>query len=375
MAGFLAPLAWAASADAQLRFDDDFSDGLSRWELSGAQAISIQESGDPAHGRVLVLEPDGWDVYALMRGSDDWGAVRVEGDVLFPRDEHNYLGVIYNFTRSGARTDFGSIYIKGNGSYLRMNPHRDGNVGRTLYEELRTPLTGSAAIEIGRWQRFAMEVMGNVAHFYVGDSDVPQVTFDLYEGASGLLGFHPRSVGGPVWVDNITVRSIRALAFSGTRIPQGVTYDPGSLLTAWEAVGPLTEHDDALARGEPGTEGRWRPFPVDARGAVVTGRLVDYSGDRTVGYLRAVLRSDMEREVVFGFSTADNLALWLNERFQGYVPTTGGYAWHDFWENPEHEGAYMRFTLRPGENRLVIRVQGGQYASGGFFARVGEAPS
>ncbi len=357
-----------ASAAAQLRFTDDFSGDLSGWEIRGAHTIQIHDSDDPDHGRVLALDPDGWDVWALIRGSDEWGPVRIEGDVLFPTDEHNYLGVLYNFTRTSGRTDFGNIYIKGNGSYLRMNPHRDGNVSRILYEELRTALTGEAAIRIGEWRRFAVEVVGHVAHFYVGAMEVPQVTFDLFEGSSGLVGFQPRSVGGPVWIDNVRVISIDGFSQDGVVIPEGVSYEPEGLLTEWEVIGPLTHHEDAVARGEPGTEGRWRPFEVDARGAVVTGKVVEYAGSRTVAYFRTTLVSDRERDVIVGFSSADNLALWFNGRFRGFATNTGGYAWYDFWNNPDREQLRGRFTLQPGENHLVVRVQGGQYATGGFFA-------
>jgi len=48
-----------------------------------------------------------------------WGSYRVEGDVLFPDDRHNYLGIVYNYRESGGRADFGSLYLKGNGSYIR----------------------------------------------------------------------------------------------------------------------------------------------------------------------------------------------------------------------------------------------------------------
>jgi hypothetical protein len=50
--------------------------------------------------------------------------------VLFPSAEDNYLGFIYNFQRTGDRTDFGVVYIKGNESYAQANPHYDFNVSR-----------------------------------------------------------------------------------------------------------------------------------------------------------------------------------------------------------------------------------------------------
>ena len=358
---------------AQLRFTEDFEQDLARWEIVGPQAIEIRNSGDPVHGRVLVLENDGWDVYALIRDSDTWGGVRIEGDVLFPDDQHNYLGVLYNYRRSATRTDFGNIYIKGNGSYLRVNPHRDGNVSRILYEEFRTPLTGSAAITIGEWQHFKAEIIGRVFHFYVGDMSTPQVTFPLYEGSSGLVGFQPRSVGAPVWIDNITVASIDRMSYGGPDLPRGINYTPDSLLTNWEVVGPLPRHNDAIARGEPGTSGMWRPFDVDARGAMITGSVTEYAGERTVAYFRTTIQVPSDTVMYFHFSSAGNLVVWVNDRFRGFLPGTED-AWYDFWYNPEHEGLRLSIRLHAGENHVVVRVQGGQYATGGFFARLEEIP-
>ena len=81
--------------------------------------------------------------------SADWDGVRLEGEVLFPDDDHNYLGFIYGYQRTGDRIDFGSLYIKGNGSYVQGNTHRDTNVGRTYLPEARTDLVGPHAITIG----------------------------------------------------------------------------------------------------------------------------------------------------------------------------------------------------------------------------------
>jgi hypothetical protein len=352
---------------AQRLFTEGFDGDLSRWELVGARAINVRDSGDPGHGRVLVLEPHG-DVYALINDSDGWGGVRVEGEVLFPDDGDNYLGVIYNYTRRGDRVDFGNIYIKGNGSYLRVNPHRDGDVGRTLYEEYRTSLTGAAAINIGEWQRFRLEVIGNEAHFYVGDTTVPQLTFTSLELTAGLVGFQPRCCGFPVWIDNINVSSIERFGYSGPSIPN-IVYEPESLLTNWEVIGPLTRYEDDIARQAVEASPAWRPGPVDERGAVITGAVTDWAGDRTVAYFRTALHAEKDVTATLHLSTVDDLAVWVNGRFWWFVPRQG-LAWFDFWRNPEHRGRNIPLPLERGENQIVIRVRGGQYATGGFFARL-----
>ena len=348
-------------------FEDAFETGLSKWEAYGIGTAVVRASGDPAHGNVLVLVPNG-DAYALVKDSNRFGPVRIEGDVLFPDNVDNYLGVVYNFGRRGRRTDFGAIYIKGNDSYLQVNPHRDLGVSRTIYPEFRAALIGPAAIRIGQWQRFAVEVVEYAAHFYVGGSSIPQLTFSGFERRSGAIGLQPRSVGGDVWVDNIRITSIERLPYTGPPIPS-LWPDRSGLLTEWTVAGPFTETDDTLAQSPERYAGKWRPFETDDRGAVVSSRVVDYHGRNTVAYFGTGIRSETARRAELRLSTVDDLAIWLNGRFHSFVPR-GDAAWFDFLRNPERKPLSIPLELTPGTNELVMRVRGGVYASGGFFASV-----
>ena len=354
------------AAAARVRFSDDFEKGLARWDLYGDAGAFVQDSGDPAHRKVLVLRPNG-DVLALIQGSERWGPVAIEGDVLFPDAENSYLGVAYNFRRTGERMDFGLIYIKGNGSYLVPNPHRDFNVGRLLYEEYRTILDGDAAIRIGEWQRFKLEVVKNTVHFYVGSSNVPQLTFPLFEFDSGAVGLQPRSVGGDVWVDNVKVTSIEKLSYAGPPRPFQFQYDPEALLTEWFVAGPMPRTDDAIARNPEAHPDAWRPFDTDTRGAVITARVVDYHGPDAVAYFRTQVGTDESGSAMLNISTVDDLALWVNGRFHWFIPRSD-HAWYDFWRNPEHDGQHIPVQLVTGRNEIILRVRGGAYASGGFYA-------
>lgn len=269
-------------------FAEDYERDLDRWTIIGRNAVAIGPSGDSRHGAVLRLTPNG-DVAAIIRGSEAWGPVRVEGDMLFPSPIDNYLGFVYNFTVRGGRRDFGLIYVKGNESYLQVNPHRDFNVSRLIYPEFHVPLAGKSAVVTGQWQRFAFEVTGAAAHVYVGDTSAPQVTFSYLELEGGAIGFQPRSVGGPVWVDNVIVRAIPRLSYSGPAIPDPA-YDSGSLVTEWEVAGPFEQTQDRVAIDP--MRATWTRFPADARGGVVTGRVVDYHGPRTVAYFRTTVLSN-----------------------------------------------------------------------------------
>lgn len=350
---------------AQVLFSDGFEHGLSGWETYGTLAPLLVDSGDDAHGQVLVLRPNG-DTHVLIRGSESWRGVRLEGSVLFPENVNNYLGIVYNLVRRGDRMDFGDIYIKGNGSYLQVNPHRDYNVGRTLYPERSVQLEGEDAIRIAEWQRFRVEVVGAECHFYVGDMRVPKLTFSDLELSSGAFGLQPRSVGGEVWVDDVVATSIPSFSYDGPPVP-AIAYDPSPLLRSWDVLGPLDRDRDEAAR-DPAAVIGWRPFATDARGAVVTGRVVDFHGPGNVAYFRTTLRSERAGPAVLHFSTIDDLAVWVNGRFHWFLDRDRR-AWPDFLSNPDHEGQRIPIDLKAGDNDLVIRVHGGVYATGGFFVR------
>jgi len=359
---------------AQVRFTDDFEIGdLSGWALFNPQAIQVIDSNHADHGKVLQLQADD-AVVALINDSEQWGAVRVEGDLLFPDDGDNYLAFVYHFLQGERRTDFGAIYLKGNGSYIRANPWRDMNVSRLLYEEYLTPLQGEAAIQIGRWHRFRMEVMGTVCHIYIDDMVTPKVTYALYERTSGQVGFNSRVAGSPAWIDNVRVTSIEQLQYDGPGIPD-ISYRPDLLITDWEVIGPVAGATAAIERSGSGPQYTWRPFETDLRGAVISGRVTEFRGGRPVAYFRTTMAADEPRQAVLHFSSVDELAVWVNGRFQGYVYRQGYVddgdwnAWYDFWENPDHEGRRVTVDLEAGMNHIVIRTYNGQFASGGFFAR------
>ena len=351
---------------ADVLLAEDFEDGLDHWEVIGKGTATLTPSGDPRRGAVLALVPNG-DAAALIRGSDRWGRVRMEGEMSFRTDDESYLGFVYAFTTRGTRRDFGLIYLKGDDNYLQVNPHRDFNVSRLLYPEGRVSLQGASAVRIGAWQRFALEVDGATAHLYVGDTDRPQLTFDGFEGTRGLLGLQPRSVGGPVWIDHVTVRGIDRLSYSGPPIPAAPRPEADSV-TDWQVAGPFERTRDQFATS-PASPNGWRPFATDARGAIVTGRLVDYHGPDSVAYFRTTVDAPATEHAELQLGTIDDVAIWLNGAFQGFVSRQEA-AWFDAGRNPVHPARRVPLSLQPGRNDVVIRVRGGVYASGGFFARL-----
>jgi len=366
---------------AQVLFEDNFEGNLSGWELNNAASIEIIDSQDPEQGYVLALTPNG-NVSALIKNSHQWGSFRVEGKMLFPKNEHNYLGFIYNYQKSSKREDFGLLYVKGNGSYIRANPWRDGNVSRLLYEEYKTNLLEDQAIKIGKWHSFKLEVIDETCHLYINNMERPKITFGLFELEAGQIGFQPRVSGGGVWIDDIKATSIKQFNYKGENIPN-IRYEPDSLITKWEVFGPLPKPILAIEKAVNGNDVlmdvngenfSWESFDTDKRGAVITGRITEYQGENTVAYFRTIINAEKDKTVTLHFTTTDELTLYLNGKDSGRVYRDGYVskgndwnAWYDFWKNPQHIGRKRRISLKEGKNQLVIRVRNGQFASGGFF--------
>lgn len=375
----LATVTWlfAAGAAAQtaaqpthsVLFAEDFERGLDGWAFPFGQGHEVlAEPG--TDNAVLALRTVHAPVYALIRGSEEWGDVRIEGRVLFPDDDHNYLGFIYRYRDDGRRIDFGSVYIKGNGSYVQANEHHDTNVGRTVYPELRANLDGPRAIEIGVWQRFALEVVGPAAHLYVGDLTAPVLTLPAAGAGTGAFGFKPRNPGAGVWIDDISVRGIEGFSYDGVPVPDP-RYRRADLATDWRVLGPLPAHSMEVETGaEPRPEpNRWTPFPADHRGAVLTGRSTEFRRDLRVAYFRTSVNRARAGEAQLCIATADDLAIWVNGSFIGFAGRQE-VAWWDAGVNADHPPLRADVVLREGPNEILVRVTGGTYATGGYYLGV-----
>jgi len=86
----------------------------------------------------------------------------------------------------------------------------------------------------------------------------------------------------------------------------------------------------------------------------------------------------MLNERVSKHYTVDELELWVNGRFEGFVLRNGcrhddWNAWFDFWKNPRHEGRPVVVCLKQGVNTIIVRAYNGQFASGGFYLKLGSA--
>lgn len=375
-----APSAFAES----LPFSEDFEGDLARWRVLGEGRARLVDAEDPDRGRVLELDADGL-VVARIAGSEDWvGPVRVHVAARFPSAADAYLGFVWAFDEVGPRVDFGNVYVKSPQGYARVNPFRDGNASRLLYEEYRTPLDGPASAPAGVWLEWIAEISGPSLHLYppgtTPGEDPPALAFSDLERSEGSIGFHPRIVGAPVRIDDVRVVEIDRLSWSGPDLPVEATPD-ADVLSEWEVAGPFPAPVPRAESGGRGAAARdavdvtWRPFAVDRRGAVLTGRVIEFLGGRPVAYFRTVVRDTDGGPAVLHVSSTDELALWVGGRFHGFVYRDGYVsgendwnAWWDFRSNPDHAGRTIPIDLASGETEIVVRSRAGAFASGGFFA-------
>lgn len=348
---------------------EDFESGLSNWLVKSDQHVQIvKETGKNNH--VLQLTPmnkRGVKTDTLYKPSKHWKNFSMTGRFLFPDEGDGYLGFIYHHRQGKARTDYGVLYIKSNGSYVRASPHYDGNPSWRLHEEFRKDLLGPQKIVVGKWHQFKFIVVDGTASLFVDNMDEAVIDFNLFNNEFGAFGFEARpGRGEKVWVDDLHIQA------ANTSVP-AVNLEPfthQSNLT-WQVQGPFSESLNDGQTAPKLKEEDWRAIEPDERGLINTGRLTQSdSGKRTILYLRSqfqLLSKDKPKPSWIALSSANNLDVWFRGFFRG---TVGGerFVWSDFLTNSIYPGARLSLLPREGQNEIIIKVYGDKFAAGGFFA-------
>jgi hypothetical protein len=347
-------------------FFDDFESGMSMWApLSIEHAGIVDES--PGGNQVLQLTPrPGEFSHVILNAGTPASHVRMEGRFLFPTDGDGYLGFIYNHQKGTERTDSGVIYVKSNGSYVRVSPHYDGNPSWRLYEEMKIPLEGNRKIQPGTWYDFRLDVHGRTALLFIGDLTNPVVSFDEAPNSSGSLGLEARpGRGDPVWVDDIRITALEATANPETKLL------PTSRLNGWQSQAAIEDPQDAALKPPELDPSKWLDLSPDTRGAIITGQLTQYvSGERSVVYLRAGFEADAGQKVAsLAISAANRVDVWMNGYYRGSVAPER-YIWADHIDSPAHFGARLPLLPSEGRNEMTFRVYGRNFAGGGFYADI-----
>jgi hypothetical protein len=405
MAAMIIMITCAALASGKgnnISFKDSFENGLTKWDVSNPFKCIIIESGDVEHGNVLALYAGGAGVYALIKGSDRWTNIGIEGDMYFPSYYPHQMGLVYNFNIKETRAHFGCVYVYGPlgenvesflshrlayalqppdkfiGNVIAAQPHRDGMTLWIMDPEYWVVLEADkdACIKPREWHHFKAEIAGPVCHFYVDDMKIPKITYSHFEYSSGRVGFKPIYTGGECWIDNITVNSLKELSYKGPILPAGIHYKPEKLLTRWDAIGPFyrrskeLEDDGYLPEKTYFNEHdklNWRPFEADARGCVISAKIFGKFDLKFYSYYHTEIFSPSQKEVTLEFSSTNKMVVWVNDRRVGAV-NGRQVIWYDFRENPRHKGARIKATLKPGKNHLLVAFEGAIFGGDGFFA-------
>jgi hypothetical protein len=361
--------AGAQTPQSRLLVDEGFESDLSAWSLVNAERIEIIPDPAAPDNHVIQLTPEKSEyTHAIYEASKGWSHLRIEGRFLFPAEGDGYLGLIYNYQERDGRKDFGCIYVKSNGNYIRVSPHHDGNPSWRLYEELKVELTGARRIEVGRWNQFRLDVVGHSALLFLADMETPILIFDWLHD-HGAFGLEARPGGGtPVWVDDLKVTRLDERGVPS--LPTEPAGQSDELLIEWEIQGPF---DEAEARPNKAgikhlNEAGWRDKPTDERGAVIAALNLDTnSSPRSIVYLRTKISSPNAAARQLALSTVNKLQVWVNGEYLAEVEPAD-YIWSDLLTNPDHAGTGLKIELQSGENEIVIRLDGERFAGGGFFA-------
>ncbi len=400
---FLLLLLLSCKKEIKYVFNDNFENGLDNWEITCPHRVKIVESNDSIHKKVMALYPHGPAVYALIKGSEDWSNYSIEADFLFPINHHHYLGFIYNYVENGNRVDFGSIFLFGPyaadsdsewqkiyreylytripnyepGNVILVNPHRDGNASRLLYNEFTNKLPSDSAVKVNEWHKFKAEVMGRKCHFYIDNMQIPKITFDYFEFSKGKTGFKPRLSGSEVWIDNIKVFPINEFSYIGENIPKNIVYKPDDLITKWDYLGPFYHRHDEAATDfnknqkytDSGIEYGWNTIKADERGCILVGKITRESLGQDLVYFHHSLYSEADQNAKIKFSSTIPLVIWVNNMFYDKVENMHSI-WYDFNYNQDHKGNEKEIQLNKGNNDIIILVYGGRYGGDGFYASI-----
>lgn len=348
---------------------ENFENGLSNWETKSQEHVEIvKEQGKD--NRVLQLTPRnerGKRTDTLYAPSHNWKNFSMTGRFLFPDEGDGYLGFIYHHREGEQRTDYGVLYVKSNGSYVRASPHYDGNPSWRLHEELRQDLTGQRKIQVGKWHQFKMQVVAGTASLFIDDMQRAVLDFDLFDNEFGAMGFEARpGRGEKVWVDDLHIQPVDTVP--PTIDLRSITHDSNLI---WQVQGPFSESQNKGNRAPELKEQDWRRIEPDKRGLINTGRLTQSdSGKRNILYLRTQFQINDEsapKPSWIAFSSANNLDVWFRGFYRGTVGSER-FVWSDFLSNPIYPGARMSLIPAKGQNDIILKVYGNKFAAGGFFA-------
>ena len=226
-------------------------------------------------------------------------------------------------------------------------------------------------VEVGKWKKFRAEIFDSTCHFYLGDMETPQITFNCFSYTSGSVGFKPRFSGAECWIDSVSVHRISALSYKGKSIPDIEYTDKDSMITSWNICGPFFYKQPLLEEGTIVTDEsagiRWDTISADYRGCFVISELSErYSGKRIL-YAYKRINSSQDQKATLHFSTTNPIFVWINKEYIGPVKPTR-MAWFDFLSNEEHAGSAISFDLKRGENTILLKIQGGLYGGDGFYS-------
>ena len=277
-----------------------------------------------------------------------------------PTSRRAFVGVTFRTQADGTGDD---VYFRTHKSGLpdaiQYTPDYRGRGQWQLYHG--PDASAEARFRPDEWQHVRIEVRGNRAAVFVGDSAQPRLVARLRTGSlSGGLSFwgnQPGAGESDPWsaaISNIVVRpGVTRFDFP----PMAAQEMPSGAIRQWGVSGSFTrDGDDVLALPPRVLQGPWRKVEVDSAGVVTFDHFVE-RGDGTPAVLAGLsITSDRDRMVRLRLGYSDDVSVFLNGNliFSGRNAFSTNFPRRQGLLLPEQMSVYL--PLRNGKNTLVAAV-------------------
>jgi hypothetical protein len=365
-------------------------DGRSFWAAAGALAAVACATLSPAGAQegivgfdsdlwvkrnASVVEHEGRESlagFAYLDGVQFTNGV-IEVDVAVPDvDARSYPGIIFRVQSEG---DYERVYLRPHRAPLypdaiQYTPVMNGIAGWQLYNG--EGLTAATEVPEGEWVRLRLEVGGEQARLYLGESNEPALVIDhlrhgVSTGSVGVMG----PVDGTAYFSNFTYRQDDDLGFGPVPWPD----TPPGTITEWDisqafALGGVDL--ELPPSGQDVAAIEWIGAEPDPTGLVDVSRYTGRVGrEPDCVFARTTLEGSEGEVVRLEFGYSDAVSIFLN----GELLFTGSSAYTQ--RDPSFLGIIGYFDavylpLLEGENDLSLIVTE-SFGGWGFMCRDGNA--
>lgn len=211
--------------------------------------------------------------------------------------------------------------------------------------------------KFNEWMRVKLVVQGNLADYYIGDSDKPGLSVELKrDPTTGAVVFWGLDLGGASWISNFTIDTDSNEKIIGTQVPEAVA-TKGTILS-WQVSNAVDSADilnkSTLSKSYIDAQ-TFTKMSTEGAGLLNLAQLQGIAKGADTALAKITITSDSEQVKAFEYGFSDDVTVYLNgqaiasgsdriaSRDYRFLGTVGFYdtAW---------------LTLKKGKNELVLAI-------------------